>query len=78
MNRRQEESMSLTDAIEAFNQSSQPQITLQTSRDGRVTAHLPRVGREVLVEGSQFNQEVKVTAADGLPDRRIIDETSAF
>jgi len=56
--------MSLTDAIEAFNQSSQPQITLQTSRDGRVTATLPRVGREVLVEGSPFNKEVKVTAAD--------------
>lgn len=56
--------MSLTDAIEAFNQSSQPQITLHPSRDGRVTAHLPRVGREILVEGSPFNKEVKVTAAD--------------
>jgi hypothetical protein len=56
--------MSLTDAIEAFNQTSQPQITLRPSRDGRVTAHLPRVGREVLVEGSPFNKEVKVTASD--------------
>jgi len=56
--------VSLTDAIEAFNQSSQPQITLHPRRDGRVIAHLPRVGREVLVEGSPFNKEVKVTAAD--------------
>lgn len=56
--------MNLTDAIEAFNQTSQLQITLKTSRDGRVTAHLPRVGREVLVEGSPFNTEVKVTALD--------------
>jgi hypothetical protein len=56
--------MSLTAAIEAFNESSQPQIALQPSRDGRVTAHLPRVGRDVLVEGSPFNHEVKVTAAD--------------
>jgi hypothetical protein len=56
--------MSLTDAIHTFNQSSQPQITLQPSRDGRVTAHLPRLGRDVLVEGSPFNQDVKVTAAD--------------
>lgn len=56
--------MSLTDAIEAFNQSSQPQIALRTSRDGRVSAHLPRVGRDVLVAGSPFNTEIKVTAAD--------------
>ena len=51
-------------AIEAFNESSQPQIKLTTSRDGRVTAHLPRIDRDVLVEGSPFNKEVKVTASD--------------
>ena len=56
--------MNLTAAIEAFNASSQPQIVLQTTRDGRVTAVLPRVGREIIVEGSPFNKDVKVTAAD--------------
>jgi hypothetical protein len=56
--------MDLTAAVEAFNASSQPQIELRPTRDGRVNAFLPRVGREILVEGSRFNQEVKVTAAD--------------
>jgi hypothetical protein len=56
--------MNLTAAINAFNESSQPQIALRTSRDGRVTAVLPRVGREVLVEGSPFNKDVKVKAED--------------
>jgi hypothetical protein len=56
--------MDLIRAIEALNESSQPQIKIQPSRDGRVTAVLPRVGREVLIEGSQFKKEVKVTAAD--------------
>jgi hypothetical protein len=56
--------MNLTSAIETFNKASQLQVTLQTSRDGRVTATLPRVGREVLVEGSPFNKEVVVTATD--------------
>jgi hypothetical protein len=56
--------MKLTDAIEAFNQASEPKIELFTSRDGRVTATLPRLGRKVLVEGSPFNRDVKVTAAD--------------
>ncbi|HEX5727636.1 MAG TPA: hypothetical protein VFX98_19345 [Longimicrobiaceae bacterium] len=56
--------MNLTSAIETFNESSQPQIELRPGRDGRVTASLPRVGREILVEGSQFKEEVKVTASD--------------
>ena len=56
--------MNLTAAIEAFNAASQPQIVLQTTRDGRVTARLPRVGREIIVEGSPFNKDVKVTAED--------------
>jgi hypothetical protein len=56
--------MNLTAAIEAFNRSSQPQIVLKTTRDGRVTAQLPRVGREIIVEGSPFNKDVKVTAED--------------
>jgi hypothetical protein len=56
--------MSLTDAIEAFNKSSEPRIELRPRRDGRVNAHLPRVGREILVEGSPFNKEVQVAATD--------------
>jgi hypothetical protein len=56
--------MDLTAAIEAFNETTQPQIELQPTRDGRITAVLPRVGREILVEGSQFNEDVKVTAED--------------
>jgi|GEM_PF-1349582 len=56
--------MNLTAAIEAFNLASEPKIELFTSRDGRVEATLPRLGRKVLVEGSPFNHDVKVTAAD--------------
>ncbi len=56
--------MSIVDAIEAFNKTSQPQITVLTTRDGRVTAKLPRVGREIIVQDSSFNPEVKATAAD--------------
>jgi hypothetical protein len=56
--------MSFAAAIESFIKSSQSQVILQTSRDGRVTATLPRVGREIVVEGSQFNKDVVVTAVD--------------
>lgn len=56
--------MSLQDAIAAFNQSSEPQIRLLTTRDGRTVATLPRVGREIIVEGSQFKADVRVTATD--------------
>lgn len=56
--------MNLTAAIEAFNKSSQPQIELQPTRDGRVNAVLPRVGREILVQGSQFKKDVQVTPED--------------
>lgn len=56
--------MDLTPAIEAFNEASQPQIERHPTRDGRVTAVLPRVGREILVKGSQFDEDVKVTAED--------------
>jgi hypothetical protein len=51
----------LTQAIEAFNQGGGPQIEVGTRRDGRVVAKLPRVGREIIIEGSQFNHDVKVT-----------------
>ncbi len=56
--------MNLIAAIEAFNASSQPQIVLQPTRDGRVTAVLPRVGREIIVEGSHFEKDIKVTVED--------------
>ncbi len=56
--------MNLIAAIEAFNESSQPQIDLRPSRDGRVSAFLPRLGREILVEDSQFKEDVRVTAED--------------
>ena len=56
--------MNLGAAIEAFNASSQSPIELVNTRDGRVETTLPRVGREIIVEGSPINTEVKVTAAD--------------
>jgi hypothetical protein len=56
--------MDLTGAIEAFNETSQPRIELVTSRDGRVTATLPRVGQKIIAQGSAFNTDVKVTASD--------------
>ena len=56
--------MSITSSIEAFNKAFSPAIEIQPTRDGRVRAKLPRVGREILVEGSQFNPDAKVTPAD--------------
>jgi len=56
--------MDLITAIETFNKKGEPHIELLTTRDGRVVATLPRVGREIIVKGSPFNKEVKVTAAD--------------
>jgi hypothetical protein len=56
--------MTLLGAIEAFNESSRPQIKLSPTRDGRVTASLPRVGRKVLVKDSMNNPKAKVTATD--------------
>ena len=55
--------MDLETAIEAFNESSQPQIDRQATRDGRVTAVLPRVGREIIVRGS-ITGTVEVKAED--------------
>ncbi|HEU4457248.1 MAG TPA: hypothetical protein VFR81_29535 [Longimicrobium sp.] len=56
--------MDLISAIEAFNEAGGPQIELLTTRDGRVRATLPRLKRDIIVEGSRFNKDVKVTAAD--------------
>jgi hypothetical protein len=55
--------MNLSAAIEAFNESSQPQILVSPTRVGSVIAHLPRVDREILIEDSQFT-DAKVTAKD--------------
>lgn len=56
--------MSLTALIEEFNKTSEPKIDLHPTRDGRVGAILPRTGREILVEGSDFKEDVRVTAQD--------------
>ena len=48
-------------AIAAFNKSSQPQITVLTTRDGRTLAKLPRVGRDIVVQETALNPSVKVT-----------------
>jgi hypothetical protein len=56
--------MSILIAIEAFNKETQPGIAVITTRDGRVTAKLPRVGREIVVHDSSFNPDIKSTPAD--------------
>jgi hypothetical protein len=54
----------LVTLIEEFNAESEPKIDLRPTRDGRVGAILPRTGREILVEGSDFKEDVRVTAQD--------------
>ena len=56
--------MKLTTAIQDYNKSSHRKIKLSPTRDGRVTAKLPLVGRQILAEGSSFNKEVVVTGTD--------------
>ena len=56
--------MDLTAAIEAFNASNEPRIELLTTRDGRVVATLPRVGREIIVQGSTAGTAATVSAQD--------------
>ncbi len=56
--------MDLTAAIEAFNESSQPQIDFHHTRDGRAIAILPRVGREIIVQDSTVGTGGQVTAED--------------
>ena len=56
--------MRLTEAINAFNESTEQKIEIGATRDGRMTAELPRVGRGILVEDATFTENVKVTAAD--------------
>jgi len=57
--------MDLTAAIEAFNKSSRPQINVSSTRDTRVIAQLPRVGREIIVgDADPAYSDAKVTAKD--------------
>jgi hypothetical protein len=56
--------VALVTLIEEFNIASEPKIDLRPTRDGRVVAVLPRTGREILVEGSDFKEDVRVTAQD--------------
>jgi hypothetical protein len=55
--------MDLRAAIEAFNESSSPQISVNPTRDGRHIAHLPRVEREIIVRDATHT-DAKVTAED--------------
>ena len=59
-----EPAATLVDAIEAFNESSDPKIELLTTRDARKTAKLPRVGREIIVFPSMSNASVRPRAED--------------
>ena len=56
--------MTVHEAITALNDVSTLKIATLTTRDGREVAKLPRVGREVIVRDSPFNQNGRVTAAD--------------
>jgi hypothetical protein len=56
--------MNLVAAIEAFNQHGQPRIDLQVRRDGRTVAMLPRLGKEILVKGTPFNPNLKISSQD--------------
>ena len=57
--------MNLTPAIHAFNEASDPKIELHPTRDGRVTATLPRVGKQIMVAPPTVgNTDLRVTAHD--------------
>jgi hypothetical protein len=56
--------MNLVAAIEAFNQHGQPRIELQVARDGRTLARLPRLGKEIVVKGSELNPRLKISSQD--------------
>jgi hypothetical protein len=56
--------MNLVAAIEAFNQHGQPRIELQTTRDGRTVARLPRLNKEIVVKGTRLNPQARVSSQD--------------
>ena len=56
----EQKTMNLVAAIEAFNETSQATIELLPTRNGSTMARLPRVGRDITVEGSPHLHHVKV------------------
>jgi hypothetical protein len=56
-------SAELGNAIDAFNESSDPKIEVLTTRDGRTTATLPRVARQIIVFPN-LDESVRPTAQD--------------
>lgn len=56
--------MRLVEVIEAFNQQGRPRIELSVLADGRTVAHLPRLGKEILVQGSVSNPKLKASSQD--------------
>jgi hypothetical protein len=56
--------MTLHKAIDALNKVSAEKITTSFTRDGREIAKLPRVDREILIGGSEFNASVRVSEVD--------------
>ena len=53
----------LTDAIEEYNKTAHRKIELKPTRDGRVTAVLPHLGKEAIVQGN-ITHTREVTAHD--------------
>lgn len=56
--------MNLVAAIEAFNRISQPKIELRVTRDDRMVARLPRLGREIVVKSAASNPRLQVSTQD--------------
>jgi hypothetical protein len=56
--------MDLISAIESFNKTSQPPIELQSTRDGRTLAHLPRLGKQIVVRGACRSHGPGVSSQD--------------
>jgi hypothetical protein len=53
----------LTEAIELYNKTAHRKIELKPTRDGRVTAVLPHLGKEAVVQGNMTHTR-EVTAQD--------------
>jgi hypothetical protein len=53
----------LIQAIEAYNETASRKIQLKPTRDGRVTAVLPHLGQEAVVQGN-ITHTREVTAQD--------------
>jgi hypothetical protein len=55
--------LNLVAAIETFNRLGRPRIELRQTGDGRTVATLPRIGREIIVQGSKLHPQ-EVSAQD--------------